>query len=80
MIFGFVGWIVLILILILGAIAVAYGAGGEFKDLMISWGMGLVAILVVAIIGGLLMLWSTWIGLIFFAVAALYILDRMLKS
>lgn len=59
MIFGLVGWIVLILILILGAIMVAYGAGREFKDLMISWGMGLAAILVVAIIGGLLMVWST---------------------
>jgi len=70
MIFGLVGGVVLILILILGGIMAAYGAGREFKDVMISWGMGLVAIVLIALIGGLLIVWSPWIGLIFFCGAS----------
>ena len=78
--FGIFGWVALALILVLGAVLGAVGAGHGFKDILISWGVGLWAIAVVAVIGGLMMFWSAWLGLAFFVVAGLYIVDRMLKD
>ena len=78
--FGLLGWVLLIVILALGGVLGAYGVSREFRAIMVGWGIGLIAIALSLAVGVVLMLWSPWIGLAFYFVAALYILDRMLKS
>ena len=77
---GLAATLLLVLILILGAFMSASGAARQYKDILITWCGGLFAIGLVALVGGLLAMWSSWLGLLFLVAGALYILDWMVKS
>jgi hypothetical protein len=75
-----IGIIVLVLLVVLGLTMGGMGAGREFKELMITFGAGLLVIFAIGAVGLLLAMWSKWAGLAFFIIAALYVFDWMIKS
>ena len=71
-----------ILILVLGLLALimySIGAGKAFKDLLIVWVLGLLAIGALSVLLLFIAQWSPMAGLLIFLVAALYVVDWMLK-
>lgn len=73
---------ILALLLILGLMGVGgalYG-GNVFRELLATWGVGLLLFLVVVVVGAWLALKCPWIGIPFVLVAGLYVAGWMLKD
>lgn len=72
----------LALLLILGLMGVGralYG-GNTFRELLVTWGVGLLVFLVIVVVGAWLALKCPWIGIPFVLVAGLYAAGWMLKD
>jgi hypothetical protein len=76
----FFGGIALLLVLVLGSIMSSRGAGREFKELFITFLLGVGGILALVVICLMIASWSSTAGLIFLVVAGLYIIDWVIKS
>ena len=72
-----------LVIIVLGVIALiltSFGAGREFKDLLIVWVGGLSAIALLAALGLAVAQWSPFLGWLICFVLSLYVVDRMFRS
>ena len=73
-------WLVIPLLLTVGAVMGAMGAGAQFRELIIQWVVGVWLVIIVIVVGLALSVWNAWVGLIFIIVVGLYVVDWMIHS
>ena len=72
--------VVLVLVLVLAGVAGAIGGGAAFREILLTWGVGILTFLVITVVGVWLALHWPWVGVPFVFVGGLYVVGWMLKD